>query len=341
MKSNIIVSGGLLIPIFEDFIKSSKVMFNFKLNDKLDIQILEDYTANCSVKYKSLLGDTKGDISFWGNSTLLIFDKDKDIEIDITDADITFKQDYSLCTYTREYEERREYPEINKDTLRPAFTKRLKYLIGSTVSCLPLSKELSIASPDPIFANNKYYVDFVQTVFVEHMEYPELCIGLSILRSFISKLNDNAKYSYLKENNTIYFEGGEYKFYIPTSNYNIAGNFISSIDKIMAELSDVTEINFDNDLNKLEILASAFPKRKMNFIIGQNCFNITISFTNSHVSIGTPINDYLVSLEITSAQLSTILKLFKGDGNIQIKKGANCICLTKDEKNLLIAGMLY
>ena len=337
------VNAKYLTSLFSDFVKGNKVMFNFKTNGKvLDVQMLGDYTACTLIPVISLDGDTKEcDASFWVTKAIAIMDVDKPIQITFADAVIFFEQDTFNSTFVKEHEERRTFPSTEGIPLSPAYANRLKYLTHSVVSCTGLAKELAIADPDPVFSNKKFYADYRQTFFIENMEYPEFCVPLSTLRDFAFKLEEKAEYAYLPDLTVVYFKSGRYEFWIPTNNYNISGAIISAIDKKLGECVKVTELSFVNYVDKLSILATAFPKQKMSFLIGNSVFSISINNSDVQCTVGDNINNSLLGINITSGQVAVISKLFKEDEKVECLRGGNCICLRSGEKNLLIAGMIY
>lgn len=337
------VDAKYLTSLFADFVKGNKVMFNFKTDGKvLDVQMLGDYTACTLIPVKSLDGDVKEcDASFWVTKAIAIMDMDKPIQITFADAVIFFEQSTFNSTFVKEHEERRVFQNTDGISLSPAYANRLKYLTHSVISCTGLAKELSIADPDPVFSNKKFYADYRQTFFIENMEYPEFCVPLSTLRDFAFKLEEKAEYAYLPDLNVVYFKSGRYEFWIPTNNYNISGAVISAIDKKLAKCVKVTELSFIDYVDKLSILATAFPKQKMSLLVGNGTFSIAINNSDVQCTVGDSINNSLLGINLTSGQVAVISKLFKEDEKVECLRGGNCICLRSGEKNLLIAGMIY
>jgi hypothetical protein len=164
---------------------------------------------------------------------------------------------------------------------------------------------------------------------------------MSTLRDFAYKLDDDTKYAYLQNVSTLYFESGNYEFWIPTTNYNISTSIINAIDKKMSECVKVTDLCFKEFADKLLILATAFPKQKMTFMVGNGTFSVSISSNNVQSTVGVRTGDSILGMNLTSAQVSVIAKLFKEDDSVECLRGGNCICLKSGEKNMLIAGMIY
>lgn len=332
-----------LTSLFNDFIGNNKVMFNFKTDGRVvDVQVLDDYTACTTFECKSLDNDfTTIDISVWVTKFIMVLNSKEPIRFTITDAALFIEQSTFYCTLLREYEARREYPDSSQFVLRELAVGRLKYLIHSTQSSTPLAKELALSEPDPMFVNDRYYVDYKQTFFIDSFEFPAHCIPFSTLKSFAYKLKDGAKFCDLPEVNTVYFQSGKYEFWIPTTDYNINASLISAIDKKYAECMTLTDIKFVEYKDRLSVLSSAFPKTKMVFAVGPNAFNIGVDTSTAHMLVGYQLQKSLLSFNVTSAQLDVIVKLFGDEDKVEILRGANCICLRSRTKILLISVMIY
>lgn len=337
------IKGRDLVGILSTFVGNNKIMFNFKIKqDKLDIQVLEDYTAETAIECQVIEGPIMGDdVSVWITNASLTLLPQYDIIVDINDIYVEFKQGINSCRFNREYEARREFPSVDVSLLKPAFSDRLKYLTHSAVSCNPLAKELSISPPDPQFSNGKFYLDYKQTFFIESISYPEMCIPLNSLRSVAFKLDKDSKYMLLKEYDTVLFVSGDYKFWVPINNYNLECNRINAVDRIMTDCKEITSVSFKQFIGQINTIVQAFPKQNITISFGEGVFRVAVSSNSAQVIIGDLLGTPIVSTEITSAQLSVISKLFKDDDEISIKRGVNCLCLSKNEKNLLISSLLY
>lgn len=332
-----------LTSIFSNFIGNNKVMFNFKTDGSLvNVQVLDDYTVCTDVKCTCLDGDKSTvDISVWLTKFIGVLNSKEPIKFTITDAALFIEQSTFYCTLLREYEARRELPDTSKFELKPAMAGRLKHLVHCAQSGAGLAKEMAKAMPDPMFVNDKYYVDFMQTFLVDSIKYPTHCIPFSTLKAFAFKLGDTAEYCDLPEYNTMYFKSGRYEFWIPTTDYNISGNIIAAIDRKLEECKPVTKIKFVDYKDRLAVLTSAFPKTKLIMTIGEGGFNVGVDSNNAHMLIGYQLTKTILSLNVTSAQLDVIIKLFGEAEEVEVLRGANCLCLRVGSKNLLISAVLY
>lgn len=331
-----------LYSLFSDFIKGTPVMFNFLIDQNAcAIQVISDYTVNTGLNYEILeLDSGHVDMTVKFTKEVFIMAKEGDVILQFADETLLLSDGVFELQVFKEYEERRDYPQITEDMLKPAYSSRLKYLVHSAISCMPMAKELGITEPDPVFANGKFYCDYRQAFFIECMVFPEVCITFKTLRDFVFKLEDDAKYVYLKDNDVLVFVSGTYMFWIPVSNHNIDGATINAVTKKYMDCVDVTTVCFKDLKDRLAVIPTAFPKMQISLTFGEHECSFVFNRSLSHFSVGT-ITKYLLSLKITTAQLGVIMKLFGDEDEVKVKRGGNCICLESGEKSMLIAGMLY
>ena len=331
-----------LVSLFSDFVKNSKIMFNFKTDgQKLYIQVLSDYTVTVTIPVESVDGDfSTTAISVWVTKCIHILNDDEYIHITINEAALIIEQSTFNCVMLREYEARRDLPDMNGVELKPAFANRLKYLAHASLSCMGMARELSIADPDPVFTNGKFYMHYNQAAFIDNINYPQMCIPFSTMRDFVYKLDAKAQYAYLQDLNMLYLQSGGYEFWVPTVNFNINNNVITTLDKELAGSTEITTLSIKNYKDKFSIIADSFPKQQLSVSVGEHQIAIAASANNYNVGIGDKITRQLATFKVTSAQLATIAKLFD-DEEISIRKGVGCICLKSGEKALMIAGVVY
>ncbi len=334
------IDGRVLVRLFNDFVKQQKLMFNFTTDGtKMWIQILDDYTATTIVDVKSLDDDhTEQSISVWIPAFIHAMSNHEPVEITITDAVMYIEQKTFNCTLIREYEEKRTLPvPPTASEITMGVAQRLKYLAHCAISCTTMAKELSIPNPDPMFSRNRYYLNYNQAAFVEQIKFPEVCIPYPTFTKFVFKLDENAGYAYLPENETLYFLSGEYEFWVPVTNYNINVNVINALDSLRTGCENITVVNFNRYKTQLESIVVSLPKTKVMLAFGDETFRIVANGNRINAYIGDDIADVKTALYITTGQLSVILKLFSEDEKVEVRKGVKNICLVSGEKTLMIA----
>lgn len=337
------VSGSRLCKVLTDFVRSSKVMFNFRCNgNKMDIQILNEYTVLTSIPVESLDNDFREqDISVYLTKAINILSKDDDVIFTFNEACLNIEQGAFSCMFIREFEARREYPDTSMYMLLPLGMK-LKYLVSSVVGMGSLSKELKVLEPDPIILRDHFYQKYPSTVFRDTYEFPGCSIALKTLKDIVYRLDDKAVYHYDEQTSIIYIKDKDYNIWIPTADYNVSGNQISAIDKKIEECKPCTTIKIKDYLYRFKVMTDAYPAQKLVLTIGEESVRVALNVTNANLTVGDDISTYLFSMNITSAQLSVICKLFGEEDSIEILRGGNAICLRSDKtKNLLIVGTIF
>lgn len=332
-----------LIRLFSDFVGNTKVMFNLKTDGRtVWVQVLNDYTVTTQISVTSVDGDfTETDISVWVSKFIHVMSKEEMVQMTINDAVLFIEQSSFNCTLLREYESRRELPMLQDVGMQPAMSRRLKYLAHTSVSCMCMSKELSISDPDPVFANGKFYLNYNQAAFVDTINHPQVCIPFPTFRDFVFKLDDKATYAYLQEYDTLYYKSGTYEFWVPVTNYNINNNVLTALDKRSSGATDITKISLSKYKDQLLIIAGAFPKQKLSCSFGDGKFLVMANSNNSNVCAGDMLTEVLASIAITTAQLIAIVKLFGDEQEVQVKKGVGCLCLVSGAKIMMIAETVY
>lgn len=332
-----------LAKLFNDFVGNNKVMFNFKLNGRsMDVQVLNDYTVTTTIPVESIDNDfSEVDISVWITKFIHVMAKDEMVQMTVNDAVLYIEQSEFDYTLLREYESRRELPVLGDIDLQQIFTGRMKYLAHVAVSCSAMAKELSISDPDPMFTGGRVYLNYNQAAFINSIEFPQVCVPISTFRDFVFRLGDKAQWVYLEDKDIIYYKSGQYEFWVPVTNYNINNNVIKTLDKKLASSTEITSVSFGKYREKLLIVAGAFPKQKMLMSFGDKSLAVMVNGNNSNVSAGDKLTDILASLAITTAQLTSIVKVFGDDEEVQVKKGVGCLCLVSGEKALMIAETVY
>lgn len=334
--------GKTLTTLFSNFVKNSKVMFNFDFRgNAVDVQMLEDYTMCTTLPCKVISTTDNKEIAFWVTNAVHTLVPDYPVTVTIYDGLIEFKQGINSCKFNKEYEAKREFPSYELSELRNLSGDRLKYLVSSSLSCNPMAKELGIPVPDPQFSYGRYYMDYNQAFFIESINFPECSISFASLRAIAYYLNNETDYVYIREKDVILFLTEEYSFWVPVNNYNLEGNRINSINKILNDCTPVTQIVIKDYVRQIDALVAAFPKQFISLSIGDSLFKLSASSGYAQVAVGNLPNNGMLNIEITTSQLSTFSKLFKGEESIEILRGVNCLCMRSGEKNFLVSNLIY
>lgn len=337
------VSPKFLCWLFDEFVGNSDTMFNFETDgETLWVQYLGDYTATMECPVTCVDGDKNAArASFWVSKYIHVMSREEGVRITMTDAAILLQQSAFYSTLLCEYEEKRNLPNIGDVVFKAAYSGRIKFLAHVATVCNAMAKELSIPNPDIVISGGKFYLNYQQAAYVDTLDYPESCIPENVFRSFAYKLDERTTYAYLEESSTYVFITGKHRLWVTSIGYMIKSNTVGVLDKKLAECVDVTEVTFSPYKEKLDIVAGAFSKKQLQLTVGEKVYCVMTGTNKSHVRVGYNFDVPLLSMNITSAQLSCITRLFGEDESVKIRKGAGCICLNSGTKNLLIAGRIY
>ena len=311
---------------------------------QLKIQILNEYTICYEFDITSLDNDyTPIDISFYLTKVIHVL-TDDEITITFSTEAVYIEQGTFSGIFVKEYEARREFPNISSLELVTMETGRLKYLVSSALSMSGIFKELKVYETDPVFINGKFYANATANsniVFIDDIKFPTCCIPIKSLREVIYTFAKDFKYNYLKEMNTFVFLSGKYVYWVPTTDYNIEGNTITAIDKLISRCNEITEIRLKPYVDRIKIVADAFPSKRLQLVIGEKSFKLNVNLNEANLQVGEEINKYICSLSVTTATLSTICKLFNEEEIVKVSRGENCIILHNPYgKKLLISAMI-
>lgn len=331
--------------LLSDFVKNKKVLVNFECDGKvLNIQILNEYTICDSIEVISLDDDYhKIDLSFYLTKVINVLTEDE-ITMTLSKEALYIEQGTFSGIFIKEYEARREFPNPNVDTLTEFSTSRIKALITKSLALGGIFKELKVFEPDPVIVGNVFYMNATANsniVFMDDFTFPTCCIPMKSLRECIYTFKTHYQYQYFEELNTLYFKSGEYEYWVPTMNYNIEGQTISEINKIKDICVPLTEIDLFPYVDRLKIVADAFPNRRIQLLIGKNSFQVQVNLNDATITVGDKFSKYLCSLSITTATLSAITKIYSDEGSVSVAKGVNCLLLQREgTRKVLLSALI-
>lgn len=337
------IPGEQITSLFNDFIKSGKLLFNFYCDGyRLKPQLLAEFTVETIIPITVLDNDyTPTEMSVFVTSAVKVLEQDKPVIMEFKDGSMQISQDTYQYTMLQEFEARKELPHTSEFEFKKLNADKMKFLTTTAVSMSVIAKELKIYPIDPVFQKGKCYINYDNISFSAIMDIEDSCLSLEILRQVIYRLSSKPDYYYWEEKSTFIFKSGAYTFWVPSSSYNAHGNVVSGIDKKFTELVPFTKINVNKFAERLEVIANNFPRQSIKLSIDDFKYYITVSSGNMFVSVGDIFNLPMMTMNITTGILSVICKLFREDTEVEILKGGNCICLRNRGMNLLIAGLIY
>ena len=100
-------------------------------------------------------------------------------------------------------------------------------------------------------------------------------------------------------------------------------------------------ITIKDYVRQIDALVAAFPKQFIGFSVNDGLFKLSASSGYAQVAVGNLPGEGKLNIELTTAQLSTISKLYRTEESIEILQGVNCLCMKSGEKNFLVSNLIY
>ena len=321
--------------LLNNFVKNKKVLVNLECDGRvLSVQILNEYTVCTSMGVDSLDGDFKKmDISFYLTKVINVL-TDEPITLTFSQEAIYMEQGTFSGIFIKEYEARRVFPIPVAENLTKISTNKLKAIISNSLALGSVFKELKVFEPDPVIVGNKYFMNATANsniVYFDNLDFPTCCIPIKSLKECVYSFKSESSYQMFTELSTIYFMSGEYDYWIPTMNYNIEGNTIREIEKILSNCNPLTNID----------LYPYVDSKRVQLIIGDGKFQIQVNLNDATLTIGDEINSYLCSLSITTGTLNALTKIYSDEGTVKVSRGVNCLLIQRDDRrNVLLSALI-
>lgn len=333
------------VSVFDDFVKTGKVMFNFLCNgDSLNIQLLAEFTVETIIECKLVEGKKETvESSYYISAPIHILNKEQPITIDFGSVAI-IRQGNFAYTLIPEFEARKELPVVDEEDFIPMNSGRLQYLSISSDKLIPISKELKTLPAEPMFVNGHYYVRYDNAVFIDEFDLcGDICITHEILKQVAPHLGSKASYALIDDGNQVIIRSKNYTYYILTTNFYIKGNNLSSIDSMIVSSKKVGEISFVPIKDNLSLLISTLPNQKFMFSIKDNkyCISITSADSVAVTFLGENLNNPNATIYLTSGRMSAITRIFGDEDKVEVYIGPNIIRFAVGTKNLILSGLIY
>lgn len=332
--------------VFEDFVKSGKIMFNFLCDgDSISIQLLAEFTAVVEVPCTYKSGDKKiYESSYYVANPIHILNDEEPIEIEFNDLQAVIKQGNFTYTLLTEFEARKELPEINKDNCVKLNTKRLQYLVSSADKMSNVAKELKTLPVEPMFINGHYYVRYSDIAFIDEFDFiTDICIPYSTLKQVVPKLSDASTYTVEENGELLIICSGRYTFYLQAINFYLKGNKVSHLESLLLQSKKIAEISISRYAESLSKLLSTLQNQKYSLSVKDDKFIIsaTSSDNTATMFLGEQLNCPTATISLRTSKLEALVKLFSKEELIEVLLAPNVIIFKSGTKHLLISGLIY
>lgn len=215
--------------------------------------------------------------------------------------------------------------------------------ISDSKSLDGVAKTLSLGLAPIIVFDNIAYLYYSNTVYSTRVKLPDCSIPSEVARKLSNVLMRSKSCSYVHdaENGvlTINISNSE-TVTIMTQKTN--KQLVQGIKNVLVNLRDVATISLRNYKEYMNIICKAYKKLLLELTICEDGIQLHVDNVTTKFNIGSK-GKSLVSIKISTEQLSAISRLFGEEIDVVVKKGDNCICLMQknSEKKLVLAGMLY
>lgn len=341
----IIVETQELTKLFNDFIKSGKLMFNFKTDgDKLSVQLLSDFVMTREIGCRYLDGPKKEfEMSAYVNSFCHVLNDEEQLILEFTDGLIRLTQGTFVYTLLKEHEARKELIEVDETQFKPLKAQRLKYLVSLASKLEPISRELKIMPVDPVIMESTFAVHYSNVALMETIDIDDMCIPYNVLKQVAPLLSAKSEYICMPEKELVIIKSGTSLFYLSTANYNLKAGSIPALKAKLSDMHKVGSFCITSLSAKLATCTSVMNKQSFSLSIkGKDLeFGIQSNDRSAAIKIGTPIDRPDFTIALTAAKANVINNLFKEKESFDIYRAPNCIAFADDKFILLISGIVY
>lgn len=332
--------------LFEDFVKSGKVMFNFLCDGySLNIQLLAEFTVEYSIPCELVEGPPiVSEASYYITNPIHILKDDIPITLEFADLRVVIVQGNFKYTLLQEFEARKELVLFDRNLCIPLGARRLQYLVSAADKMTCIAKELRTLPVEPMFVNGHFYVRYSDIAFVDRFDFiQDMCIPYTVLRQVVPKLSEDATYIIVDNGEQLIICSEQYVFYIQAVNFNLKGNSTNALDDIILQSKKVSTICLKNIASDLNTIISTLPNQKFTLAVVEDNFNISITSADSTATVflGKKLDRYILSTIMRSGKLQTLLKLFGNEDSIDVYRAPNVLRFSSGSKNLLISGLIY
>lgn len=331
------VRGNELKAPFKKFLKKQNILCNFKIQDNiLHVQLLDVYTVNFDCGINSIdKYDEFNEVTISIDKSILLLDN-TDVEITIVGELVQIRQSAMCITSKAEYEPRRSFGEQTFERIDGA---QLKLLVSNLIACEALQKELGLSSTEVVFHGGFVYTDYLTSMCIHAAPNMSCTMPLQILRGVLSDLTPSLM-SF--KDGVVCFKSEGFECYIPCGKISDEDRINVSIKGLINSMIPVCDISVKNHSQKLLLLSTVVKKSKLSFTVNEGHLCVSTMSPVMTLIVGDDVDERLLGIDITPAQLRVIASVFAKDETITVMKGGDhTICLASTNVMLLLSGVIY
>lgn len=326
--------------VIDDFLGKKKLLCSIKLTEdksKAILQISDVYTVQRYVNVVSVSEDVE-EISFNMINIMHLLKDDINITLTSYNDFINIQQDTFSIMLPRESEEVIDIKVTG--LMKGEFSaKKMQWMLSRYKALLPIAKEQSISEAPLLFVKGKMIVYYNSILYANDMDFIDCSLNYSIFNLIVRRLSDTCTYYYNEDSDVLILTSDKYVFICSMDR----GGFLYDIHDIYVRLSTIigeqASISLSNVSEQLELLVKEISKQLVNLYIYKSSVGVTVSNQNTKVSIGLMNEPAVMSMEVSVAQLDSIVRILKDSSDIKVYGGRN-LCLMDGSQVLMISGLL-
>lgn len=330
-------------------IGNTKAEVNFSVveDDKLQLQVAGSIVSDIKLETISVEGWPEGEsVSATVDQALMLLSNKKVDPVDIR----VLGDRVEITQGTFKYSTERSYVEKLDDGAfkyiegkSPFMSEGFKDYVNSTKALDEIARTLSQPVSNIVIKDKVAYVDYYTAIYKCSVDLPDMTIASVAARSVAGRLsaNSNPKY-YIDEVADLMHisvtDNEEISIPVTVANMRVVENMA----KLEAMLKPIAEVNLAKYKDQIDLICRIYKKMSVKLNICKNDISLYVDNTDARFVIG---SDELpmCTIELSTAQLSAVSKLFGEDTGVVVKKGDNKLCLEKPtlRKSLMLAGLIY
>lgn len=218
-----------------------------------------------------------------------------------------------------------------------------KSYVGSTKALDEIARVLAQPASNIVVKDKTAYIDYYTAIYKCGVDLPDMTLASTAARSVAGRLytDANPRYYIDSQNDLMHIvisDNEEIAVPVNVPNMRVVEN-MACLDTMTKQIATV---NIAKYKESIDLICRIYKKTQVKLNICKDDISFYVNNTDARFVVGCeelPI----CTIELSTAQLSAISKLFGEDTEVVVKKGDNKLCLEKSilRKSLMLAGLIY
>lgn len=283
------------------------------------------------------------DISVIVGSTVQLLNPREDVILEVRGDILQIIQSHFSYGTQRSYESRIPTKAFDMDYSLPYSSDEIKAFNNATKALDEVARVLAGNKESITIRNKKAYIKYSNTGLIMDLDLPDMSITSDALRKVTTALDRSrdSKCCYDKESAVMYFKiNADEAVAVPVAEPD--NHAVEALEYCLKDTKAVATINFSLYAEYMDAICKAYRKTKVDMSVCQTGLRLFINQLPTSITVGS-MSEALCSIQITTAQLQAIHRLFGDCTNVEVRRGENRLCLMQKNSNkvLVIAGLLF